>query len=196
MKDRTSPLRTGSQTGSVATWSGYLQNNQERLGRDWQESLHFEHQGSRHHLEWVLSEAISYQIFINLSPWETPNKKQSNRITPLQLYNPCIQHCKVKHYTIPHTLLLLLLSLSSRPFTQPAACCIPVQPKPTLFQPNFTLPYPTLHHPNHTQSLVCAQYSTSDKSSPLIHVNCWIIVQLSLWTGRPTMSLMEIMNFS
>ena len=63
--------------------------------------------------------------------------------------------------TIMHLLSLspdsTTILYSSRPFTQPAACCIPVQPKTNVAQPSFTLaystpPYPTPQpqpHPNH-----------------------------------------------
>lgn len=71
------------------------------------------------------------------------------------LQNPCLQHCKVS--TILHLLLYLsLLSLlplllySSQPFTPPAACYTPVQPKASLAHPDLTLPYPpypTLTYP-------------------------------------------------
>ena len=64
----------------------------------------------------------------------------------------------------------LYYSLSSGPFTLSAACCITVQPKTSLAQPSSTLiyptlPYSTLHNPNPTQTMGCAQYSTSEKYS-------------------------------
>ena len=57
---------------------------------------------------------------------------------------PCLQYYKGWHYTAPPFSLLLSLLYSSWPFTQPAAFCVPVQPKPSLAQLSHTLPYPSL----------------------------------------------------
>ena len=66
------------------------------------------------------------------------------------LHNPCLQYCKGKHYTAPPLYYYPLLLPSSWPFTQSAACCIPMHPKPlySSTQPYPTFPYPTLPYPN------------------------------------------------
>ena len=123
-------------------------------------------------------------ILLSVSPWEV----YSWRV--LVLRNPCLQHCKVS--TILHLLLYLsLLSLlplllySSQPFTPPAACYTPVQPKASLAHPDLTLPYPpyptltypTIHQTQPQQNLGLRTILYLRENNPHQRHTCnWVIV--------------------